>query len=69
MDAQFTEEHCTWHLLLLPCGGHLPSTGENAASTFFWLRALNCLNEDFSNISNEATYFIARNELLENFDF
>lgn len=56
-------------MLLLPPDGHLPATGENAAPTVFRLRALNCLNEDYVNFSNEATYFIARNVLLENLDF
>ena len=68
-DVQFNEEHCAWHVLLLPGDSHLPGVSENAAPTLFQMRALNCLNEDYGNISNEATYFIARNKLLENLDF
>lgn len=69
MNVPCNEEHCTQHVLLLPHDGHLPGTGENAAPTLFQLRALKCLNENYGNISNEATYFIARNKLLENLDF
>lgn len=56
-------------MVLLPRDGHLPSMGENVASTLFRLKALNCLNEDYVNISNEATYFTARKVLLQNLDF
>lgn len=69
MDVQFNEEHCAWHVLLLACNSHLPGTGGNVAPIPFQMRPLNCLNEDYGNISNEATYFIARNKLLENLDF
>lgn len=51
-------------MLLLPVDGHLPGSSESAATAL-----PKCLNEDYGNVPNEDTYFIARNELLENLDF
>lgn len=56
-------------MLLLPVDGHLPGSSESAATALLGLKVPKCLNEDYGNVPNEDTYFIARNELLENLDF